>query len=321
MKAIVLLITVFVACTLNAQQITLHSQYLFNDMMVNAGATGSKDYIPIYFNFRKQWTNFPGSPTTQLLSADAKVAKNIGFGGTIFNDVAGPSRITGANINTAYHLRLDKSNQHHIGFGIGLNLAQHYIDINKITTYLPNDPAILIGYNNKLVPDVNFGMFYYYADKGYFGVSANNLVQTKRDLFDFNYKLYNPLARTYNFYGGYNFQLGKTSKSKIKLSTLFQLIETGTFQADFTALYEWNNLFWLGASYRINDAVVGLLGFNIKMFSIGYSYDYTLSDIRKYSYGAHEVFIQLKLFNKKGSNGDNRTPWLKRNRIYSPSVQ
>src|SRR5690554_3141741 len=121
MTKIILLIVGLFTCSLYAQQVSLRTQYLFNDMMVNAGATGSKDYVPIHFNFRKQWTNFPGSPTTQLLSADGKIAPNLGFGGVIFNDVAGPSRITGANINAAYHLRLDQAKKHHLGVGLGLN--------------------------------------------------------------------------------------------------------------------------------------------------------------------------------------------------------
>lgn len=318
MKKILIILSVVAANYSNAQQINLNSQYLFNDMLVNPGATGSKDYIPIQFNFRKQWTNFPGSPTTQALSADAKIAKNLGFGGTIFNDVSGPSRRTGVNINTAYHLQLDPQKRHYLGLGLGINLSQHYIDENKITTYLPNDPAVARGYNNQLVPDANFGVFYRFLDKGYVGISGYNLVQTKRDLFTFEDKLYNPLVRTYYLYGGYNFTVGQ--KSKIKTSALVQAIETGTFQFDVTALYEWNNLFWIGASYRHLDAVAALVGVKIKMFRIGYSYDYILSDIGKYSSGSHEIFLELQLFTGKNQQSPSRTPWLKRNRIYSPKA-
>lgn len=319
MKKVLIIVLAVIANTAIAQQINLNSQYLFNDMLVNPGATGSKDYIPIQFNFRKQWTNFPGSPTTQALSADAKIAKNMGFGGTIFNDVAGPSRRTGVNINTAYHLQLDPQKRHYLGLGIGVNLTQHYIDESKITTYLANDPAVTRGFNNQLVPDANFGVFYRFLDKGFVGISAYNLVQTKRDLFNFEDKMYNPLARTYYLYGGYNFTVAE--KSKIKLSALGQVIETGTFQFEVTALYEWNSLFWVGASYRHTDAVAALVGVKISMFKFGYSYDYILSDIGRYSSGSHEVFLELQLFTKKSQQSPSRTPWLKRNRIYSPKAQ
>ena len=50
-----------------AQQVSLNSQYLFNEYILNPAAVGSKDYTPVQLNFRKQWTNFPGAPTTQFL--------------------------------------------------------------------------------------------------------------------------------------------------------------------------------------------------------------------------------------------------------------
>ena len=60
-----------------------------------------------------------------------------------------------------------------------------------------------------------------------------------------------------------------------------------------------------------------LIGGQFGPFKFGYSYDYTLSDIGDYSQGSHEVFIEMQ-FQKSG--GNSRTPWLKRNRIYSPKI-
>lgn len=298
-----------------SQQISLHSQYLFNPMLVNPGATGSLNYIPIQLNYRKQWTNFPGSPTTQSLSAHSAILKNMGFGGTLFNDVAGPSRRTGAELNTAYHLRLDAKKNHYLGLGIGVSVAQHLIDVNQLTTYLPDDPSVTRGYNNQLVPDANFGVFYRYKDKGFAGLSAYNLVQMRSDLYNYETALFNPLKRTYYFFGGYNFDLGKDFV--LKTSTLVQGIETSTIQADITVIGVFRNFIWLGASYRHTDAVVGMLGGQAGPFKFGYSYDYTLSDIGKYSNGSHEIFLEVQINRTKGSND---TPWLKRNRIYSPKI-
>jgi type IX secretion system PorP/SprF family membrane protein len=296
-----------------AQQIALNSQYLFNEMIVNPGATGAKEYIPVQFNFRKQWTSFPGSPTTQLISAHSAIAKKMGFGGVIFNDVSGPSRRTGFNINTAYHLQLDKNNYHRLGLGVGISVTQHLIDVTKLTTYLPDDPAVLRGYNNQMVPDASFGAFYHFKDKGFAGISASNLVQFERDLYNFENLLFNPMVRTYYVIGGYHFDLGKNFG--LKTTALGQVIETGTWQADVTLLGTYKDMVWLGASYRHTDCVAFLAGGQVGPLKFGYSYDYTLSDIGQYSSGSHEIFLELQLSRSKTSAA---TPWMKRNRIYTP---
>jgi type IX secretion system PorP/SprF family membrane protein len=317
MKKYIIILFIGIAGVASAQQMSLNSQYLFNEMIVNPGATGTKEYIPVQLNFRKQWTSFPGAPTTQFLSAHSSVGKKMGFGGGLFNDVAGPSRRTGININTAYHLQLDAKNYHILGLGIGISLSQHLIDVTKLTTYLPDDPAVLRGYNNQMVPDANFGVFYRFKNKGFAGLSAYNLVQLNRDLYNFETTLSNTMRRTYYFIGGYEFELGKNFD--LKTNTLVQGIETGTVQFDVTAIGVFRKFVWLGASYRHTDAVVMLIGGQAGPFKFGYAYDYTLSDIGKYSNGSHEIFLELQLYKNKSQNASS-IPWLKRNRIYEPKL-
>lgn len=315
MKKYLAILFIGAAGFVSAQQISLNSQYLFNEMLVNPGATGTKDYIPVQLSFRKQWVNFPGSPTTQAISANSSIGKNMGFGGTIFNDVSGPSRRTGFNTNAAYQLQLDSRNDHQLGLGLGLSFTQHIIDVNALTTYLPDDPAVLRGYNNQFVPDANFGVYYHYKNKGFAGLSAYNLVELDRDLYNWGNPLFNPLERTYYFFGGYEFELSPSFD--LKGTALVQMIETFTTQFDITALTTYKKFVWLGVSYRHLDAVAFMAGGQTGPFKFGYSYDYTLSDIGDYSSGSHEIFLELQLVSEKSGN---KTPWKKRNRIFSPKI-
>jgi len=307
------------------QQIALNSQYIFNTMLINPGATGMKDHIPIQINFRKQWTNFPGSPTTQFLSCESKVDENFGVGGLFFNDVGGPSRRTGLNVNASYKLQLDSRREHIMSFGLGLSLTQHIMDMSVLTTYLPDDPAVLRGYNNQMVPDANFGVLYTHKKNFYLGLSSYNLSQSKRDLYSFNTKLFNPLVRNYYLTSGYRFKLGDSWG--LRASALIQAIETGTTQFDLSSIVEYNEAYWLGASYRFNDAVIIIFGAQIGPLKFGYSYDFTLSDIGQYSSGSHEIFLEFQIA-KNGSNkkqvpwlinetNKKQVPWLRRNRIYT----
>lgn len=317
---ILTLFTVLVGTAVNAQQIGLNSQYLFNETVINPGATGTKNYVPVQINFRKQWVRFPDSPTSQFVTAHGNVGKNFGIGGVIYNEVAGPSRHTGITINGCYQLRLSKDNNHHLGMGLGVSFTQHMIDPTKLTTYLPDDPSVVRGYNNVMVPDANVGFYYYFKDKAFFGISGKNLVQMERDLYQFENPFVNVNVRNYYAIGGYRFDLPK--KFALKVTGLLQFIESGVWQAEGSLIASYNNRFWLGGSYRYDDAVVFMGGLQFGVFKFGYSYDYTLSDIAKYSVGSHQLFLELQIFNNKqgAATGDGRTPWLKRNRIYSPGI-
>jgi type IX secretion system PorP/SprF family membrane protein len=305
--------------TVSAQQFSLNTQYLFNEASLNPAAAGSKDYVPMHLNFRKQWVGFDGSPTTQTFTTHGDVGKNLGVGGSLFNDVTGPSRITGVNLMLAYRLRLSKDNLHSLRFGLEMSFTQHLIDVNKLTTDLPNDPAIGKSFNNQFVPDAGAGIYYMYADKAFAGFSAKNMFQVRRDLFNFNTSFASAMVRHYFAIAGYNFAMGE--KWKLRTAGLVRFIESRPFQFDLNVIADYNRLFWFGFGYRHLDAVTGLAGVQFGMVKVGYAYDYTLSDIRNYSSGSHEIFLEVQLRSRsKRSESDDKLPWYKRNRVYSPSM-
>ena len=64
---------------------------------------------------------------------------------------------------------------------------------------------------------------------------------------------------------------------------------------DVNIRYNWMNKFWAGISYRKIEGVLGLIGFNIGDVEIGYAYDFTLSQLRKYSANSHEIIIGFRI--------------------------
>jgi hypothetical protein len=56
------------------------------------------------------------------------------------------------------------------------------------------------------------------------------------------------------------------------------------------------NIVGLGASYRANDAILGILQLNINdKLNIGYSYGRSIGDRGVFSQGTHEIGIRLDL--------------------------
>lgn len=73
---------------------------------------------------------------------------------------------------------------------------------------------------------------------------------------------------------------------------LVKVEEAAPVNVDINCNVLYNDLIWLGVSYRTGDAIVALLDVNVTpQFRIGYAYDFTLSQLNKHSNGTHEVMI------------------------------
>jgi type IX secretion system PorP/SprF family membrane protein len=309
MIKVVLIAFVFIlTSSVWSQQISMYSQYMFNQFSINPAVSGSEMYAPVGLSFRRQWAGMKNAPVTQTLSAHTFMGESMGIGANVFNDVSGPTRRTGLSAAYSYHINVGDHSK--LSFGLASQITQFVLDRDKLITELPNDIAILNQTSNELVPDFTFGL-YWYGENHFVGFSALNLLENKNDLFDITTPVTNTLDRAFYFSGGYRFKVGESFK--IEPSLLFRYMMNAPFQMDINSRFILKEKYWLGFSYRLNDAFVTMLGVDLGAICFGYSYDYTMSDLVNYNSGSHEVFLGVKMF--KGGKG--KTPWHKRNRLYS----
>ena len=81
-------------------------------------------------------------------------------------------------------------------------------------------------------------------------------------------------------------------KFVLKPSGLIKYTDGAPVNVDINISCLYNKVFWLGVSYRTSKDIVIITEFNITDFMrVGYSYDISLSEIRNYSSGSHEIFI------------------------------
>lgn len=295
MKKLLLLFSVTVFClNVFSQQIPLRSQYMMDLSLVNPAVAGSYDFTPISLNYRQQWVGFEGAPVTQSLNAHRYMGKNVGMGVTFFNELTSPTRRTGMQVSFAYHLPLSEDFSRKLSFGLSPVFFQHYINTDLLTTDQPNDPVIERGFNNQFCPDANFGLMFSRDNKYYVGASVFNLLQIRRDLFDIMDEISNPIERTFYFTAGYKLQLG--DNFMIEPSGLVQYQMNAPFQFDVNLKGMFMNQFGLGVSYRNEDAVVCMAFLSFNNYRFGYSYDVTLSDMNRYSFGTHEIHLSYLIF-------------------------
>ena len=100
----------------SAQQDPQYTQYMYNTMNVNPAYTGSRGHLAVTGYHRTQWVGLDGAPTTQALTIESPVGKNVGLGLSFVNDRLGPSDEFYFDANFSYTLKLN--NGRRLSFGL-----------------------------------------------------------------------------------------------------------------------------------------------------------------------------------------------------------
>src|ERR1017187_3190222 len=208
-----LFILQFLICNLQsaiAQQLPLFSQYMLNDYFQNPAVAGSRNYFEAVSINRLQWLGITDAPRTYCPSMDGPIPKtNMGVGGYIYSDIAGPTRRTGASGSYSYHIKLQEKIK--LSLSISAGVEQFAIDGSKLTLNDPTDYALNV-YHSVIVPDLGTSFYLYGLPKEngtgnwWFGGYAPQLFPAKLDLFQTPVST-GALATHLYFTGGYRFFL------------------------------------------------------------------------------------------------------------------
>ena len=292
-KLTIILITISISFTGYSQQLTYNSQYMLNQFLINPAAAGTKEYMPISTSFRQQWAGFNDAPRTQMLSVHSPIGENMGVGGILYNDVTGPLRNIGFEGSYSYHLKINDASK--LALGLSISLTQHVLDGSNFILNNTNDQVLNGATQKSFNPDGSFGL-YYYSEKGFLGISVPQLIENKLKFGD-NIEELNRQVRHYYLSGGYRFPMG--DNLELEPSILLKYTIASPFQFDVNARLFYKENLWTGISYRHDESVVSMVGIQRDEFMIGYAFDYTLSSIRNYSAGTHELYLEYQLPVKK----------------------
>ncbi len=271
----------FAALQATAQQDPQLSMNMFNRMAVNPGYAGTTGAICGTAIGRQQWMGFEGAPSTFILNLDAPInAIKGGLGLSVMSDRIGVENTVGANISYAYH--------HKIGDGLlggGLNLGFMSKTLNDgLNPLQSGDQSIPSSAVSATVFDLGVGA-YYTSPKFYAGISAAHLPQSTFSMGTVEYK-----SRMHLYLmGGYNLQL--SNPDLMVVPSLF-VKNAATTQFDLNCNVHYKNRYWGGLSYRMQDAVVVMLGGNVwKDLKLGLAYDVNTSKLNPYNNGTLEFMI------------------------------
>ncbi len=277
----------------NAQQEPQYTQYMYNTMTVNpayAGSTGAFEAVLLH---RSQWIGIDGAPTTQAFTAHTPLTNDkIGLGFSAVNDKLGPSNELYIDGNFSYTIGLDYDKKLAFGLKAGARLLN--IDWSKGRYYDPQDALLNNNINNEIKPSLGAGV-YYYTDNWYAGLSVPNFI--RGNYYDDIQESVTLDRLHYYLIGGYVFTF--SDSFKLKPAVLVKAVNGAPLTADASANFLLIEKLTLGVSYRWDDSVSALAGFQITpSFFAGYSYDYTVTRLNKYNDGSHEIILRFQLLNK-----------------------
>jgi type IX secretion system PorP/SprF family membrane protein len=289
-----------------AQQIPQYSQYMLNDYILNPAMTGQHDYWEVKSNNRLNWIGITDAPRTFILSAHGPFRKhNMGMGGSVFADITGPTSRVGFYLSYAYHLKLSKSLK--LGMGLSLGLLQYRIDGTKVTLRENGDPVFPNQMMTVYTADATFGINLKHKNFN-FGISLPQIIGNDLKFLENQEETRSSLARHYMAMGGYTFRVGDFG---IMPNVLVKYVHPVPPQFDAGVKFDWRDQFWIGASYRHDDAVSFLGGLAYKDFLlIAYSYDLSTSNLNNYSNGSHELMVGVRFrpWKKKATEDADAAP-------------
>jgi len=211
---------------------------------------------------------------------------NMGLGLSVVNDRVGPIHQTMLFADYSYSIQTTANAKLAFGLKAGVNILQ--ADLLALHSNNPSDPAI---YNadNKLLPNVGVGV-YYYSDKGYIGLSVPKLLQQSIQSYSNGTIEENVERRHYFLIGGYVFDLSESIK--FKPSFLVKAVQGAPLSVDLSGNFFFNDKFGIGLAHRLDDSFSGLLQYYFTpQFRVGYAYDFTMTELRHYNSGSHELML------------------------------
>jgi type IX secretion system PorP/SprF family membrane protein len=298
LKRIIILHLFFIAWVSHAQQDPLFTQYIYNKLAFNPGYAGSNGQFSMDIISRFQWTGIEGAPRTISFGAHTPLRnQHIGLGFYTYRDELGPSIDYGAMAAFSYRIIFPTTK---LCFGIQAGFKYMDIDWNLLDPKDAGDLLLSNQVKNKIVPDVDFGI-YYYGSRFYSGLSAKHLLQNQIIVSSAppdDKTSFTKLVR--NFYGMAGVAVPLSEYLVFMPSTLIKYVKDAPLQADITACFLIKNILTFGASYRTGNALALLAEINIQGLTIGYSYDIWFNTLKAYNAGSHEIRIGygFDLFNK-----------------------
>ncbi|MES2630248.1 MAG: type IX secretion system membrane protein PorP/SprF [Bacteroidota bacterium] len=305
MKKLIILAALAASATFaTAQQQQNFSLYQFFKQGFNPGYVGSAGPLAATLDYRNQWVNTDGSPTSfnagvhGLLSGTRSKQSRHAMGLLFSNDQIGVSKANSIALQYAY--RLPVSNKMTLSFGVQAGYLQTMTNFSQLQVADAPDP---VASENMKANSANVGAgLYLYSTRFFAGISSPGLLRNNKDFSGND----NPQANSQHYYlmSGYVFPV--SNEVKLRASGLLKttILEKGKTPAiaDFNLAAILYDRLLVGASYRTDNTVLAIAQIQLtRALNVGYGLDFNTGNIGRPSGVSHEIVLGFNLVSSKAA--------------------
>ncbi len=299
----------FLSIEMRAQQEAHYTHFMYNKLMLNPAYAGARGVPFMTAVHRSQWLGWEGAPTSQLLSYNAPFLKDrVGVGATVSHHKRGHMRDLFAQLAYSYDLVAKDGFSLRAGLHGSLrSFSLNFGDPMALNLSSPTDETIQQGNFQKIVGNVGAGVYGSYKDKIYGGLSVPNIIAGGLNPGNIQFASADSLALvSKHFYAMGGLGLRLNDQIRFLPQILVKYVPNAPIDADFNGTLEFDKKAGIGLTLRhggdeIVESADLLVFFKVKnQFTIGVSYDFTLSQIKDYTAGSVEAMISADL--KKSKN-------------------
>lgn len=296
---VALVLAIFCALRVSAQQDPQFSHYMYNTLSVNPAYAGSRGTLNVSALHRQQWIGFDGAPMTQTVYAHMPLPnEKMGVGLSVVNDKIGPLNQTFIYGDYSYTVKLTSAVKLAFGIKAGLNMFQP--KIAGLSTIDATDPSFVnSSLTRSIKPNVGAGL-YLHHERWYIGASSPRLLENKFNLNGASTNDTNTVKEVRHLFliGGLVFPVN--DELKLKPTVQAKLVRNSPLSLDATLEALIRDKFNLGVGMRWEDSFYGLVGYQFNdQLRAGLAYDYTIGPLRNINGNTVEVMISYDFFFRK----------------------
>ena len=303
-RLFIIYINLFIIIALSTGQDVQFTQFYANKLYLAPSFAGAIQQDRIAISYRNQWPQLPGAFVSYSFSYDHFFSNfNSGVGFLFLRDLAGSGELSTTNFGIQYSYDIKINNWLHVRPGIHFLYMQTGLNFDKL---IWNDQLSPSGLNPTIEQptlnskgDVDFSAStLFYTDKYWLGATVDHMLKPKNSLYDSETAV--PLK--FSLFGGAQvFRKGRLLNPIDESLSIAFLFKTQDLYSQMDlGVYWFKEPLILGIWYRgipllfdekVGDAIAFLAGYKIDNFSIGYSYDFTISKLMSSTGGAHEISV------------------------------